>query len=72
MYSTPSSSMDLRRASWMSRRRWEWAEREMPEVLEGDMRDCHDAREARPEGSMMASSTAIVPFAILEVLFANV
>jgi hypothetical protein len=32
------------------------------------MRDCHDSREARPAGSIMASSIAIVPLAMVRVL----
>ena len=66
MYSTPCSSMLLRRWSWISRRRRSWRVRVEERSLAGERRPCHCARVAMPAGSMMASSTAIVPFAMLE------
>jgi hypothetical protein len=37
----------------------------MPLFLDGERSDYHDSRQARLAGSMMASSTEIVPFPIL-------
>jgi len=75
MYSTPCSSMDLRRSPWMSRRRFSCAVRVTASDEEdaGERRDCHCEREATPVGSIIASSIAMVPrilsFLLVVVVF---